>query len=549
MVLRFRDLVAKTIEQHGRLIQEHGFVWWGWWNKPEERVPRTTFQSFTKSIQSQGQLSAFLADSGNRLLFGTAIKEIKFPDAEGFIDCPDPEKTPTYYSKNQYKAWFKLISIEQIPIDEIRKWTYDEVQEFLDDPTAESFQDKRVFNLAEMLERRHRTIYFVRPFREGDRDVEVRLIPAIGPSILVGDERKLQMVPPVALKDFITTPIIRDTNYVVHLSDLHFSDTHHGFGVSLDDPNRTLVQYLRDDIHEIGGGKPPAAVLITGDFTWTGQKSEFDRARSFIQDLQSVTGLEDQHFVVVPGNHDICWATQNSDEFDPSAKVNRPKKDAEENYRKFISDSLQFAPNSDLSMGRRYLLGNYVSLDIVGLNSCTLERRGFAGLGYVGYDQLKRAATAMDWRPLASKTKYRFLALHHHLIPVSSREEISTYDHRYSLTIDSGQIVYVALELQVDLIAHGHMHQPFSSDISRTANEPTFPAGRSLCIHCAGSAGVGRADLGAIGRNSYSVYEFDDAGITLTVRSIGEAADRFQKSWSCRFDISPQGGLRLVSKP
>src|SRR2546426_8699508 len=119
MVLRFRDLVAKTVEQHLLLIEKYGYVWWGWWNKPDEKIPRSTFASFEKVIASEKRLFVFLVDSGNSWLYRASLVDIKIPSDETFIDCPEPEKTPTYYAAGKYMAWFKLTSIERVRDDEI----------------------------------------------------------------------------------------------------------------------------------------------------------------------------------------------------------------------------------------------------------------------------------------------------------------------------------------------------------------------------------------------------------------------------------------------
>jgi len=49
MILRFRDLSTnpgETIKLHKEKIVNHGFTWWGWWNKAGETVPTETFRAF-----------------------------------------------------------------------------------------------------------------------------------------------------------------------------------------------------------------------------------------------------------------------------------------------------------------------------------------------------------------------------------------------------------------------------------------------------------------------------------------------------------------------
>jgi len=265
--------------------------------------------------------------------------------------------------------------------------------------------------------------------------------------------------------------------------------------------------------------------------------------------LQSTFDLDSSHFVIIPGNHDIQWGKQDDEhEYDRTKPVERPQAEAEENYKTFFKKCFGLSPTDFLSMGRRYILGNYISMDIVGLNSSRLERRHFAGYGYVSLEQVHEAAKDMGWLNMQHPTKYRMLVLHHHVIPVTPKEEISNYDRIYSLTLDAGQLIYEALKLKIDLVAHGHMHQPFVASTSRAAKVSDFSWSQTLTVHGAGSAGAKREDLGAIGKNSYSIYEFDEEGITIKIRSWSENIEGFEKDWQCRLCRNLGGGLKIEGK-
>lgn len=46
VILRFRDLVTEnnvTIDRHKDMIDKKGYVWWGWWNKGNEKLPFEEF--------------------------------------------------------------------------------------------------------------------------------------------------------------------------------------------------------------------------------------------------------------------------------------------------------------------------------------------------------------------------------------------------------------------------------------------------------------------------------------------------------------------------
>jgi hypothetical protein len=149
MALRFRDLVATTVDAHRALIAKHGYVWWGWWNKPNERIPRDAFAEFQGRIKPGQPLDVFLVDSGTHRLYRAALTQIQPAPSEAEIPCPEPKRTPAYYRTRKYKAWFRLNEIVDIPAEELRHWSYAEVPNFIDDPHADRFDQKRVFDLGE----------------------------------------------------------------------------------------------------------------------------------------------------------------------------------------------------------------------------------------------------------------------------------------------------------------------------------------------------------------------------------------------------------------
>jgi len=533
MVLRFRDLVTapgETIKEHDALIQQHGYVWWGWWNKPEERTPRNTFATFTAIARKDG-LRVFLAHSGDRALYQTSLADIVMSATEDPIKTPEPGKTPPYYGNAQYKAWLKLAApIEPIDPAELRNWSYEDVEE-LGYPIVHlemQYQRKRVESLDEMLDRKHRTIYFITPYAKGTHtEGIVTLEPTKPPDV------------------FCTELAHGRSNYVVQFSDLHFGP-HHNFPAQSDGIKKSLAGQVIDDLRLAYNDQPPAAVILTGDLTWQGTTEEFTGAATFIAALRSAFSLGLDQFVVVPGNHDIQWA--DTPDYDPNAAVTRAPAAAEANYREFYRGVFGVEPSPDLAMARRLILRNYVPVDIVGLNSCRLEQKHFAGFGFVGSQQLVEAAQRMGWSE-AHGAKYRFVALHHHVVPIVPQEEISNVAQRYSLTLDAGELLYRALRSEVDLVCHGHMHQPASLSVSRVPWGNHFPHARSVAIHAAGSVGVKTTHLGPVGKNAFTVYFFEPTSITMHLWKRGDNVEGFERSdaETVRIERNPAGGCRLAT--
>ena len=60
IVLRYRDLSSKnTIKIHNDKIAAKGFVWWGWWAKPQEKVALEVFKSLAEKAVSDTHFEVF----------------------------------------------------------------------------------------------------------------------------------------------------------------------------------------------------------------------------------------------------------------------------------------------------------------------------------------------------------------------------------------------------------------------------------------------------------------------------------------------------------
>jgi Calcineurin-like phosphoesterase len=518
IALRFRDLSGPTIPEHLAIIDERGSVWWAWWAKPSEQVPRDFLAQLLDRIAADNGVWIFLVDSGNNVAYRAHLIDISYAPANSPIPSPDRERTPAYYRDNQYRIWFELGEIREAgteAADKITSYSYDELppEQFTElDPAQGDFDGKRVFDIGELLGRYHRTIYFLREVRAGDPEHRVTL----GPSVRATPFMKATLEVP--------------SDYIVHLSDMHFG-AQHAFPRHTAPPDRNLAIRIYDDLRRLYGETPPAAIILSGDFTWLGSVEEFQLAGELIEELQSLYRLESTRFIVCPGNHDIQWApVQDGDVYAPAAPVKAAKPAAEQNYRGFVSRHLQVTfPADSLAMGRRLLLSNFMPVDIVALNSSRLEQRHFAGYGFVSRQQLVEAAEAMGWgTQRETGPKLRVLVLHHHVVPVMPVEEIQAADQRYSLTLDAAELLYTALEYGVDLIVHGHMHQPFAAAYSRIGREQRFPADRRLAIQAAGSCGVKTKHIpDTFGRNSFCIYEVSETGLKVRVRATSDDSQGF----------------------
>ena len=510
LALRFRDLSGPTISEHRQLISQGGHVWWGWWSKPGEQVPRQLFARFLDKIAEDGEVTWFLADSGERRLYRATVTAINSSPSSQRVASPEGEHTPAYYGGQEYLAWFRFTAIEDAEESELTACSYEEppLGSFDDDPHREAFDGKRVFSLDEMLSR-HRTIYFLRESREDDPSHLASLVPSLRVTAFMSET---QEVP---------------SRYIVQLSDLHFGSKH-AYPRTSDEIHRNLALRVSDDLTQKYGGEPPAAVILSGDFTWQGRAEEFQWAREFVEHLQSVFKIHSSRFIMCPGNHDIQWGPADTD-YDPAAPVAAASAEAQANYRTFVNDTIQLSlPAESLAIGRRYLLTNFVPVEILALNSSRLEQQHFAGYGFVSRQQMNDAVAELGWTASNKGGQYRVIVLHHHVVPVIPVEAIENADVRYSLTLDASELLYRALELGVDMILHGHMHQPFTALYGRAGPNIPFPSSRRLAIQAAGSVGVKSDYLPAgVGRNSYLIYEFSPDRVTVHRRAISPDIDGF----------------------
>jgi predicted phosphodiesterase len=91
---------------------------------------------------------------------------------------------------------------------------------------------------------------------------------------------------------------IQDSIKILHLSDLHFQ---------LQEDEFSQFTPLLTDLRKIIGLSNVSLdfIVVTGDFCDRGRVESFTRARSFIERLKKDFHVENDHCILVPGNHDF----------------------------------------------------------------------------------------------------------------------------------------------------------------------------------------------------------------------------------------------------
>jgi hypothetical protein len=299
---------------------------------------------------------------------------------------------------------------------------------------------------------------------------------------------------------------------ILWVSDPHFSEDQHGFPRKTDVARFDLAGALERDL-KVMEVSDLAAMIVTGDLTWRASDDEFDFAGEFVRQVMSWSRLDAYRIVIGPGNHDLRFSNT---PFDKGAEISQAPEVARAGYEHFYRQLYFLNANEFLSCGRRFLLAGAVPIEIVSLNSALLQQveETFQGHGFVGEEQMRNAAQEFGWRDDdESPRPFRVVMLHHHVLPVSHRE-VPVAGRTYSVVLDAGALMRWAVRHRVDLILHGHMHQPFVGRLSLPIQgEGIARDWHTLTVAAMGSSGVHRNHLGDIGRNTFGLLRFDSEGV------------------------------------
>lgn len=511
MILRFRDLstnVGGTIIFHQEKIREHGFAWWGWWHKAGETIPSETFRLLMSKIDKSGPLAVFLFDTGTGTLYPAKIQEIFWDSRFHEIASPSWDATPDYYGGRKLKAWFKLTEIvEGINSENVlRNWSYAEVDELFETKKSifQGFHGKQVSSFEE-LRHQERSIWFVRPFIQGDKIHK----------ILLYDTSKVKP------SNFPENIIESHSARLLWLSDLHFSADNHAFPLREEaQRGNKLAEAIRKDL-DAQGLQQVGGIIITGDLTWRASKEEFLLVRSFLDDIMSWSTLTPNQIIFCPGNHDIAF----SDEpWKKDALVTESTEASKKNFEQTYSDLFSVTPNPYLASGRRFLFARSFVVEIASLNSSYLRQteKVFQGQGFIGEEQRGFVATEMHWREQDSDAPhpFRVVLLHHHLVPVIPAE-LAVYEQQSSMVYDAGALCNWVVKHRVNLVLHGHMHH---TKVVKEARSLGLAAGNTqwheFAVASLGSTGVDLSHNTLDRRNVYGLLEFSTKGVRLRIREI-----------------------------
>jgi Calcineurin-like phosphoesterase len=291
---------------------------------------------------------------------------------------------------------------------------------------------------------------------------------------------------------------------ILHLSDLHFG-ADYGFMTQEERPEigggrRTLTECVIADLTRIGLANDIAALIVTGDFISRGDWKDPVRRAALkeFETLRHALGLTQQQIIAVPGNHDIVrYPDGVAIDIRELAVSGQTTLQHEREFRTFIDELMARGWRESLNYVRQISLGT-VDIQVCVLNSCTITSTKWKQYGYVGTGGID-AIRAPKGMPIERPT-FRFLALHHHLLPVAEVE--APESEGVTLALDASLILAEAQAAGVHIALRGHQHK---AKLATYMDLPFGGVAPSNPIHVVsnGSAGVAVARLPNGENNTY----------------------------------------------
>ncbi|MFN8050499.1 MAG: metallophosphoesterase [Acidimicrobiales bacterium] len=302
------------------MIDDSGYVWWGWWAKAWERIPTSDeWQQISTHVEGRPEIGLFDRRS-LRYYLAVATDLRRSTDSDARIPSPEPSATPHYYSDDYFPVWFRLESIRETSEVEFRS----------------------TFGFVPMAE--DQTLFWEDSSDPPEQDL-VEVIRTASSSVL-------------------------------HISDLHFGED---FGFSGSESpygqstlDQIIARYLRDARTDIG------VVVVSGDLITRGMERHYRDVTAFLDLLLSQLGLSRNHVVVVPGNHDLWLDDASNFTYSHDYKHELGYRTW---YGQFFNES---DANLKLERVKLYDCADGMSLGFLQVNSARLRERETMEFGFVG---------------------------------------------------------------------------------------------------------------------------------------------------------------------
>ena len=397
IALRFRDTTPgfDTIVEHRAMLARQGVVGWGWWKKTFEPDQH---KAIAKRIAENGEIDLVILDRSTERAF--LCRCVAFHPPFEAITAIVPE----YYRDHIdiTAGVFTLRSIDDISFDR-------SLGDLVGDQT------------------------FLWIGSQADRGLGHLAAPAEAPG----------------------------RSCVLHLSDLHFGSDYgfrrQGEDLAIGDQRRTLTDCIVSDLDRLGLTQDIAVIIVTGDFMTHGRFDDEHKKAALdeFEALRGRLGLSREQLIPVPGNHDVVrYADGAKINVRDNAVEKQTTYEHETHFRTFVDQLIGRDWKASLNYVRRVRLSQ-IDLDVCVVNSCTIAATEWTEYGYVGKSGID-AITDLGEQAVERPT-FRFLALHHHLLPVANVEALKSKG--VTLTLDASDILAAGQQSGVHVALHGHQHK------------------------------------------------------------------------------------------
>ena len=312
---------------------------------------------------------------------------------------------------------------------------------------------------------------------------------------------------------------------IMHISDLHFGAAH------LD-----KVDHLKRTLHHL----KPHLVVVSGDIVNTPIAKNFELAKDFLDYVSKYLSDRGGYMLICPGNHDRHGKPDLTAYMD-GLGINRGPHDC-----KFIKFSdrvwvTAFVFNSTPCQ----------STKDESLPAPLAERlqEAFEQIiqvrGRIDPTQLDQAKRWRDWLTAQYQDAYRhslkLAVLHHHPLPTSHAE----YTEQFLMLLNGGQVLDCFTELDIDIVFHGHQHDPLIQALRRGSRD------KQMLVLSAGTA----TKASATGEETQRVISkqtgffntiVSDATIEVEQFSYANAYTLEQKFIPTRRVVSPRAARRFL---
>jgi len=168
-------------------------------------------------------------------------------------------------------------------------------------------------------------------------------------------------------------------------------------------------------------------------------------------------------------------------------------------------------------------------LRIVSLDSNEVEGPEAGGVGFIGEDCLREAKAILlrSKIPEAVTRMNTWFVMHHHISAVTSTPIVDAKKRGVSVLANAPALLAVVRDLGVEVILHGHEHQPAVTELRWWLGERASEFGSVAAIG-AGSLTAKRERLGPVSKNQYMILVRRPNELVIRSRVMGDEGLAFR---------------------